>query len=367
MEVVISGKLSSYAGNSRYQLSVDNLQPAGLGAMMQILAERKSRLEKEGLFNKVRQPIPFLPNKIGVITSITGAVIRDIIHRITDRCPSRIIIWPVSVQGDNASAEIAAAIDGFNSLEALNKPDVIIVARGGGSIEDLWAFNDEILVRSTFNSKIPIISAVGHEVDYTLIDFAADKRAPTPTAAAEFAVPVLSILKCTLQSHGQVLLNRINQLVRYQKQSVEQYDKIYRYLTDYINNKQHLFDEIGFNFIDALTSLINSKKTKLAFYASERISPIKIITYKSLELTHQTSYMIKSIDNAWKNFSYRLKLSSLLLGSLDYNNVLKRGFAAIKDHYGKFLSSKNEAANEKNFNIKFFDGEIEVRLNDSKS
>lgn len=153
MEVVISGKLSSYAGNSRYQLSVDNLQPAGLGAMLQILNERKARLEKEGLFNKIRIPIPFLPDKIGVITSITGAVIKDIIHRIRERFPTRIIIWPVSVQGENSGNEIAEAIEGFNNLEEINKPSVIIVARGGGSIEDLWSFNDEILVRAAYNSK----------------------------------------------------------------------------------------------------------------------------------------------------------------------------------------------------------------------
>lgn len=252
MEVVISGKLSSYAGNSRYQLSVDNLQPAGLGAMLQILNERKARLEKEGLFNKKRIPIPFLPDKIGVITSITGAVIKAIIHRIRERFPTRIIIWPVSVQGENSGNEIAEAIEGFNNLEEINKPSVIIVARGGGSIEDLWSFNDEILVRAAYNSKIPIISAVGHEVDYTLIDLAADKRAPTPTAAAEFAVPVRSILNNTLQSYEKILLNNTSRLIKYHEQNIINYDKIHRYLSHYMNNRQQLLDETGFNLLDAV-------------------------------------------------------------------------------------------------------------------
>ncbi len=360
MEVVISGKLSSYAGNSRYQLSVDNLQPAGLGAMLQILNERKARLEKEGLFNKIRIPIPFLPDKIGVITSITGAVIKDIIHRIRERFPTRVIIWPVSVQGENSSNEIAEAIEGFNNLEEVNKPRVIIVARGGGSIEDLWSFNDEILVRAAYNSKIPIISAVGHEVDYTLIDLAADKRAPTPTAAAEFAVPVRSILNNTLQSYEKILLNNISRLIKYHEQNIVNYDKIHRYLSHYINNRQQLLDETGFNLLDALPCFIALQETKIKSFSKERVNPAKIINYKTLELTHQTAYLSKSANNTLKNFEYKLELNSTLLASLDYHNVLKRGFAIVKGETGNFLSSKITAANEKIFNIKFSDGEIKV-------
>jgi len=361
MEVVISGKLSSYAGNSRYQLSVENLQPAGLGAMVQILNERKARLEKEGLFSKVRKPIPFLPSKIGVVTSITGAVIKDIIHRIRERFPTRVIIWPVSVQGENSGNEVAEAIEGFNNLEEINKPDVIIVARGGGSIEDLWSFNDEILVHATYNSKIPIISAVGHEVDYTLIDLVADKRAPTPTAAAEFATPVRSILKNTLRSYEKILSNNTKQLIKNHEQNLINYDKIHRYLAHYINHKQQLLDETGFNLLDGLPCLINIKETKLKAFSKERISPHKIITYKTLELTHKAAYMTKSANNTLKNFEYKLELNSLLLSSLDYNNVLKRGFTMVRGEKGNFLSSKTIAEHEKVLNIKFFDGEIKVK------
>ncbi|ADE30221.1 exodeoxyribonuclease VII large subunit [Rickettsia prowazekii] len=362
MEVVIGGKLSSYSGNSRYQLSVDNLQPAGLGAMLQILNERKTRLEKEGLFNKKRIPIPFLPDKIGVITSITGAVIKDIIHRIRERFPTRIIIWQVSVQGENSGHEMAEAIEGFNNLEEIHKPSVIIVARGGGSIEDLWSFNDEILVRAAYNSKIPIISAVGHEADYTLIDLAADKRAPTPTAAAEFAVPVRSILNNTIQSYEKILFNNTNRLIKYHEQSIVNYDKIHSYFSYYINNRQQLLDEIGFNLLDVLIRFIALKETKIKSFSKERINYAKIINYKILELTHQTAYLFKSVNNTLKNFEYKLELNSTLLASLDYHNVLKRGFAIVKGDAGNFLSSKSAATNEQSLNIKFFDGEINVVL-----
>jgi exodeoxyribonuclease VII large subunit len=189
MEVICTGKLSTYAGTSRYQIIVEQVEMAGLGALMALLEERKKRLAAEGLFDGARKrPLPFLPEIIGVITSPTGAVIRDIMHRLQARFPRRVLLWPVAVQGEKAAAEIAAAIAGFNAMTA-NRPDLIIVARGGGSVEDLMAFNDEGVVRAAAASVIPLISAVGHETDTTLIDFAADVRAPTPTAAAEIAVP----------------------------------------------------------------------------------------------------------------------------------------------------------------------------------
>ena len=192
MEVICTGKLSTYAGSSRYQLIVEQVELAGLGALMAMLEERRKKLAAEGLFDASRKKkLPFLPDVIGVITSPTGAVIRDIMHRLEARFPRRVLLWPVAVQGDKAAAEIAAAITGFNAFGAhLPKPDLIIVARGGGSVEDLMAFNEEAVVRAAAASMIALISAVGHETDTTLIDFAADIRAPTPTAAAELAVPV---------------------------------------------------------------------------------------------------------------------------------------------------------------------------------
>src|SRR6202162_5355096 len=198
LDVIVSGKLTTFAGSSKYQIVIDTLEPAGIGALMKLLEERKKKLAAEGLFDAARkQLIPFLPNVIGVVTSPTGAVIRDILHRLAERFPRRVLVWPVRVQGESSAAEVANAIRGFNALPelgALPRPDLIIVARGGGSLEDLWSFNEEIVVRAAAESMIPLISAVGHETDITLIDFASDRRAPTPTAAAEIAVPVRSEL-----------------------------------------------------------------------------------------------------------------------------------------------------------------------------
>jgi len=193
LEVICTGKLSTYGGSSRYQIIVEQVELAGLGALMAMLEARRKKLAAEGLFDASRKKkLPFLPEVIGVITSPTGAVIRDIMHRLQARFPRRVLLWPVAVQGERAAAEIAAAIAGFNAFDGkrLPRPDLIIVARGGGSVEDLMAFNDEAVVRAAAASAIALISAVGHETDTTLIDFAADVRAPTPTAAAELAVPV---------------------------------------------------------------------------------------------------------------------------------------------------------------------------------
>jgi exodeoxyribonuclease VII large subunit len=206
MEVIATGRLTTYPGKSTYQIVIDNLEPAGAGALMALLEERKRRLAAEGLFEASRKRrLPFMPRVIGVVTSPTGAVIRDILHRIRDRFPVRVVVWPVRVQGETAGPEATAAVLGFNALPEsgpFRRPDVLIVARGGGSLEDLWGFNDEALARAVAASRIPVISAVGHETDWTLIDFVADMRAPTPTGAAEMAVPVRAELEASLASLG---------------------------------------------------------------------------------------------------------------------------------------------------------------------
>ncbi|MCB1369283.1 MAG: exodeoxyribonuclease VII large subunit, partial [Rhodobacteraceae bacterium] len=194
MEVVCTGRLTTFPGSSRYQMIIEDLAPAGIGALMAMLEKRRAALAAEGLFDESRKrPLPYLPEVIGVVTSPSGAVIRDILHRLRERFPRPVLIWPVTVQGEKCAAEVAAAIRAFNALTPggpVPRPDVLIVARGGGSLEDLWGFNEEIVVRAAAESAIPLISAVGHETDTTLIDFASDRRAPTPTAAAEMAVPV---------------------------------------------------------------------------------------------------------------------------------------------------------------------------------
>ena len=217
MEVVATGRMTTFPGQSKYQLIVDDLAPAGAGALMAMLERRKAQLAAEGLFDAARKrPIPFLPDVIGVVTSPSGAVIRDILHRLRDRFPRRVLIWPVAVQGQECAAQVAAAIRGFNALDAggpIPRPDLLIVARGGGSLEDLWGFNEEIVVRAAAESRIPLISAVGHETDTTLIDLAADRRAPTPTAAAEMAVPVRLELISAIDSLGARLGHATGQTI----------------------------------------------------------------------------------------------------------------------------------------------------------
>ena len=215
MEVVVEGKLSTYPGRSQYQLIIDRLEPAGVGALMALLEKRKKQFAAEGLFDESRKrELPYLPQTIGVVTSPTGAVIRDILHRISDRFPARVLVWPVLVQGDRAAAQITEAINGFNALSE-HRPDVLIIARGGGSIEDLWGFNEENVVRAAAASEIPLISAVGHETDTTLIDFVSDLRAPTPTAAAEHAVPVRADLLARLEETESRRINAMRSALNY--------------------------------------------------------------------------------------------------------------------------------------------------------
>ena len=215
MEVIATGRMTTFPGQSKYQMIVEDVAPAGAGALMAMLEKRRAALAAEGLFDAARkQPIPYLPGVIGVVTSPSGAVIRDILHRLRDRFPRHVLIWPVPVQGQACAAEVAAAIRGFNAIApggAIPRPDLLIVARGGGSLEDLWGFNEEIVVRAAAESRIPLISAVGHETDTTLIDFASDMRAPTPTAAAEMAVPVRMDLVATLDAQGARLSRAVAQ------------------------------------------------------------------------------------------------------------------------------------------------------------
>ena len=215
LEVVATGRLTTFPGQSKYQMIVEDMAPAGAGALMAMLEKRRQALAAEGLFDERRKkPIPWLPEVIGVVTSPSGAVIRDILHRLRDRFPRHVLIWPVAVQGEKCAPEVAAAIRGFNAIAPggpIPRPDLLIVARGGGSLEDLWGFNEEVVVRAAAESRIPLISAVGHETDTTLIDYAADRRAPTPTAAAEMAVPVRLELQATVDAQAARLLRAVAQ------------------------------------------------------------------------------------------------------------------------------------------------------------
>lgn len=342
MEVVVSGRVTTYAGQSRYQLSAETIEPGGLGAMMQILQERRERLEREGLFDvSKKKPLPFMPRTIGVVTSITGAVIRDIVHRISDRCPARVIIWPVTVQGEAAASEITAAIEGFGRLAEPDRPELLIVARGGGSIEDLWCFNEENVVRAVAASRVPVISAVGHETDYTLIDMVADRRAPTPTAAAEFAVPVLEDLRNTLLSSYSRMSGRTKQMLHYGEQRL---------------------DDSTLRLTESLPKWLRVKTNYLEPFTGRRFNPRKLLEYKALQLKHQGDNLISSFARGLKNLEATLALQASLLASMDYNNVLKRGFALVATKENKVIPSKQLAENEQRLCIRFFDGEIEVGI-----
>ncbi|MBP5343496.1 MAG: exodeoxyribonuclease VII large subunit [Alphaproteobacteria bacterium] len=320
LEIICSGKLSTYPGRSNYQMIIETAEPAGIGALLKLLQERKERLEKQGFFDPAhKKAIPFLPNVIGVITSPTGAVIRDIIHRISDRFPRRIILWPVAVQGEGAAEQIAAAIKGFNELPAsgkIPKPDVLIVARGGGSIEDLWCFNEECVVKATYESEIPIISAVGHETDTTLIDYASDLRAPTPTGAAEKAVPVRLEL-------NNLLIEKENLLK-----------------TTLIRN-------------------LTEKRLRLSSITQAFPNLNEIIQYIIQKLDDKTDRLQYAFQNLLKHRSESLKNLDRLLESYSYHSILKRGFALVTQQ-NQVLTSAIQAQKYPRLTLSFFDGKIDV-------
>lgn len=329
MEVVASGKITTYAGQSKYQLSIENIEPAGKGALMKMLIQRKQKLEQEGLFDKSRKkPLPFLPKRIGIVTSPTGAVIRDMLHRIEDRFPVHVIVWPAAVQGEASAGEIEKAIYGLNNLD--DAPDLIIVARGGGSIEDLWSFNEENVVRAVANSNIPIISAIGHETDFTLSDFAADVRAPTPTAAAEFAVPVLEDLKYTLSQNFQRLKDIISNIISYRRKIVEICENTLSNPMRMINVKEQNLDYTIFKLLDLLPNIISKKNMRLEAVSASLAAPKNLLDMRRINITHLGDSLRRNLKNTLSLKSQKIDLQKQLLGSLNYNNVLKRGFAIIK-------------------------------------
>jgi exodeoxyribonuclease VII large subunit len=361
LEVIVTGKITAYAGQSKYQISVEMIEPAGVGAFIKILNERREKLEKEGLFKlEYKKKIPYLPKKIGIITSLTGAVIKDIIHRITDRFPVNLCIWPVTVQGETAASEITIAINGFNLLDEGLKPDVIIVARGGGSIEDLWPFNEEELVRAAFDSAIPIISAVGHETDYTLIDLVADLRAPTPTAAAEFAVPVGENLKYTLNSLYNNIERRISILLKHKAHILSNYNRLLQYPINYLNYNIQKLDDLGFRLTGSLPSLLKQKNLALQYFPYSRFKPTKIIHYKYLQLNHLQNNLLVKKTTLLNRFEHKLSINSSILASLDYNKVLARGYAMLKDPTDNYISTVSKVQSSKYITAHLKDGQIKL-------
>jgi exodeoxyribonuclease VII large subunit len=366
LEVVITGRLTTYPGRSSYQIIVDSLEPAGIGALMKLLEERKKRLTAEGLFAEARkQLLPFLPGVIGVITSPTGAVIRDILHRLEDRFPRYVLVWPVRVQGETSAAEVAAAIHGFNALPErgpLPRPELIIVARGGGSLEDLWSFNEEIVVRAAAASMIPLISAVGHETDVTLIDFAADRRAPTPTAAAEMAVPVRAELMITLASLGARKLACWQRNVDRHRKELYLLARALPALDELLAVPRQRLDACGGRLPRALRANAQIHHTHLTKVASRLSS--RLLSHRIERCTERAAALGDRARRAFRSFHdrrmQRLQSAGQLLAAYSYRGVLARGFALVRDAQGRPVRSSGAVAAGMRLDIEFADGRVGV-------
>ncbi|MGN6471797.1 MAG: exodeoxyribonuclease VII large subunit [Rhizobiaceae bacterium] len=407
MEVIATGRLTTYPGSSKYQIVVDSIEPAGAGALMTLLDERKRRLSAEGLFDADRKrALPFMPRVIGVITSPTGAVIRDIIHRIDDRFPLHILLWPVRVQGETTGAEVSAAIAGFNRLVSggpIPRPDVLIVARGGGSLEDLWGFNDEALARAAAASAIPLISAVGHETDWTLIDFVADVRAPTPTGAAELAVPVKAELEARIANLSARLQGAVSRSSDRKRQALRAASRALPSADQLLALPRRRFDEAASRLGRALTA---NTETKRAGFRGVRLSPALLgrriaetrrrteragarlpnvflalvemrrtrfdrdaarirpdaLRRRSRMLSESVASLSRRADKAsdllLERRQSRLTQAWRLAETLSYHSVLARGFAVVKDGSGLVVRTASSVSAGDVLDIEFTDGKV---------
>jgi exodeoxyribonuclease VII large subunit len=366
MEVIATGRLTTYPGKSAYQIVVDALEPAGVGALLAQLEERRRRLAAEGLFaDERKRPLPFLPEVIGVVTSPTGAVIRDILHRVAERFPRRVLVWPVRVQGETAAEEVAQAIRGFNALEpggAIPRPDVLIVARGGGSLEDLWSFNEEIVIRAAFESEVPLISAVGHETDTTLIDFASDRRAPTPTAAAEMAVPVRADLIAMTADRGVRLKSGILRGLDARRVELRSAARALPTLEALVQIPRQRLDHAAARLAPALATNAGRHRARLAA-AGARLSPLTIgnriaTARERIEVLEGRAERARralldkrraELDGLWK-----------FAQSLSYERVLERGFALVKAEDGTLVRRAADVAAGRPLSLVFADGEAQA-------
>ena len=399
LQICASGKITSYEGRSNYQIIVDKIEIAGIGAILEMIEKRRKKLAEEGLFDAVyKKSLPFFPKIIGVITSETGAVIEDIKHRILNRCPLHLLLYPSAVQGDKASREIIAGIKYFNALK-INRPEVIIIARGGGSFEDLLPFNDEDLVREVFKSEIPIISAVGHETDFTLIDFVADVRAPTPTAGAEFITPVLEDLKNNLKNLEKNINNSIDNffiknltalrnlernllspqkfLENSQQKIINFSEKIEYSAKNFIENNFLKIQKIQIlnpqKFLENSQQKIINFSEKIEYSAKNFIEnnflKIQKIAIKSdfiferIKILQQKIFynfeaIKKNIENNLMQKNIRLEGFVSTIKSCNYQQMLERGFAVLKDKNNRLITNCEDLKNQQKFTIKMHDGEV---------
>lgn len=372
MEVTCTGKITSYPARSNYQMVVEMMEPAGEGALLKMLEERRKRLAAEGLFDAARKKkLPLFPRVIGVVTSPTGAVIKDILHRLADRFPCHVLLWPVKVQGAGAEDEIAAAIQGFNALERSNsagpnhgipRPDLLIVARGGGSLEDLMCFNDEKIVRAVANSAIPIISAVGHETDTTLIDYAADMRAPTPTAAAEMATPDRLSLIETLRQHSLRLGHITHNLVKTQGRELDHMGKRLgdpqRLLALAVQRLDQAHDHL-FHVLERRVSVAEQIMLRLF---PRLIHPREKIAMAQKNLDHLDEKLRALTPRLLKEREKEIEKYAKILEILSFKSVLGRGFALVRNEQGEVVSSIGSLTAGKIVEIELKDGRCKTKI-----
>ncbi len=390
MEVVATGRLTTFPASSKYQLVIEEIAPAGVGALMAMLEMRKQALAAEGLFDAARKrPLPYLPGVIGVITSPSGAVIRDILHRLRERFPRLVLLWPVTVQGERCAPEVAAAIRGFNALRPggpVPRPDLLIVARGGGSLEDLWGFNEEIVVRAAAESRIPLISAVGHETDTTLIDFVSDRRAPTPTAAAEMAVPVRLDLVAALAALEHRRRNAVTRHLLQRRQRLRDLGRGLPRPEAIIAERAQRLDGLGVRLPLALVAFTRHRHLELSRTAG-RFGPHLLavglerhrrrllaaglglrpeamrrgLARLSERLEARDARLARAGARLTRDAAGRLAALGRTLASLDPHNVLERGFAIVRDGGGAVLTRAADTGAATAFELEFADGRVRAR------
>jgi len=388
MEVIATGRMTTFPGQSRYQLIVENIEPAGAGALMAMLEKRKKALEAEGLFAvDLKKPLPYLPEVIGVITSPSGAVIRDILHRLRDRFPRKVLIWPVAVQGQKCAPEVARAIEGFNAMTpggSLPRPDLLIVARGGGSVEDLWGFNEEIVVRAAAASEIPLISAVGHETDTTLIDYVSDKRAPTPTATAVLAVPVRLDLLAWVGEQDARLSRSVSQNLSQKRQRLRDLSRAMPKPAVLVENAAQRLDRAAERLPAALRGVAQTKRLRLT-EASAALRPdaMRRITRdarnrlderaarlqpalltRDMDRRRQDlaakSARLSAIANAQlKGWTTRIEALERMRHTIGYTETLKRGYAVVRGD-GNVVTTAKAAGKAKELEIEFSDDRLSL-------
>jgi exodeoxyribonuclease VII large subunit len=385
LEVICTGKLTTYPGRSKYQIVVEQMEMAGEGALLKLLEDRRKKLAAEGLFDDSRKrELPYLPEVIGVVTSPTGAVIRDILHRLSDRFPRHVLLWPVLVQGDGAADQVTAAIEGFNRIEAggsVPRPDLIIVARGGGSLEDLWAFNEENVVRAAAASDIPLISAVGHETDTTLIDFASDRRAPTPTAAAEMAVPVRAELQATVLDNERRMIAAMHRLIEDRRLRVEGLARGLPDLDSLIGTQQQRLDGEDERLGNAMQGLLRERGQQVAHWAAQIKPPQQVlfetqtrVAQGGKDLAAAIERFLDGQDNRaariadrfvpalaerqTRDAEQKLKSAGALLESLSFRRVLDRGYAVVRDTDGNAVMTAATLQTGDSVLVEFSDGRV---------